>query len=149
MVSGLYGVRARYVEKKEGEFDGKKYKGSPPLRDDVLPGRDWQRDLPGNRRGPRRAEARRRRRRDENCLADARAARANWDHFPGFTADVEVNLDGPVTKGKVKVDARGKVELEMADGDAAKWAKGTAQLDHRPPAQRRRPRTRLVPSPTT
>ncbi len=29
-------------------------------------------------------------------LADARAARANWDHFPGFHADLEVNVDGKV-----------------------------------------------------
>jgi hypothetical protein len=57
-------------------------------------------------------------------LAEARAARALWDHFPGFTADVEVNLDGHVTKGKVTVDSKGKVALDMPEGDAAKWAKG-------------------------
>ena len=33
-------------------------------------------------------------------LADARAARANWDHFPGFKADMEVNIDGKVFRSR-------------------------------------------------
>jgi len=56
-------------------------------------------------------------------LADARAARANWDGFPGFSANVEVNVDGKVSRGKVKVSAKGKVDLEL-DGDQKGWAKG-------------------------
>jgi hypothetical protein len=56
-------------------------------------------------------------------LADARAARASWHNFPGFAADVEVNFDGTVTRGSVAVDAKGKVSLEMPDGDAKTWAR--------------------------
>jgi len=57
-------------------------------------------------------------------LADARAARANWDHFPGFTADVELNVEGRVVKGKVDVDARGKVSVEGVEDDKlTEWTK--------------------------
>jgi hypothetical protein len=56
-------------------------------------------------------------------LADARAARARWDSFPGFTADLEVNLDGQVARGTVRVNAKGKVALDLADPAAQAWAK--------------------------
>lgn len=56
-------------------------------------------------------------------LADARAARANWTKFPGFTADIEVNIDGKVSHGKVKVEATGKVHIEKLDAEAESWAK--------------------------
>lgn len=56
-------------------------------------------------------------------LADARAARANWENFPGFSADVEVNFDGKMSQGKVQVDAGGKVTLENLDKPAQEWAK--------------------------
>src|SRR5947209_949390 len=56
-------------------------------------------------------------------LAEARAARANWAGFPGFTADVEVNLDGRVCRGHVEVKADGKLNLDMEDKDAAAWAR--------------------------
>ena len=35
-------------------------------------------------------------------LADARAARAQWEKFPGFTADIEINFDGKISQGKVE-----------------------------------------------
>jgi len=55
-------------------------------------------------------------------LADARAARANWTNFPGFQAEVEVNIEGKVHKGPVTVSSDGKVTLKIADQEAAKWA---------------------------
>src|SRR5947209_5694948 len=59
-------------------------------------------------------------------LAEARAARASWEGFPGFAADVEVNVDGKVTRGSVEVSPKGKVTLELAGGaDAAAWARHT------------------------
>ena len=51
-------------------------------------------------------------------LAEARAARANWENFPGFSADLEVNVDGKISKGRVDVDARGTVALSGI-GDTA------------------------------
>jgi hypothetical protein len=58
-------------------------------------------------------------------LADARAARARWDHFPGFTADVEVNVEGKVAKGRVTVDAKGDVTLKLSDEEHKHWARAT------------------------
>jgi uncharacterized GH25 family protein len=126
-VGGLYGIRARYVEKREGEFDGKKYKEIRHYATFAFP---IEVSGPSNEELPDPGNAKLKPAADPaatKLLADARAARANWDNFPGFTADVEVNLDGTITKGKVKVDAKGKVDLDMAEGEAAKWAKG--QLD--------------------
>jgi len=56
-------------------------------------------------------------------LADARAARAAWKDFPGFSADVEVNLDGKLSSGTVKVDARGRVSVDVPDQAGKLWAK--------------------------
>ena len=58
-------------------------------------------------------------------LADARAARAVWKRFPGFTAEVEVNIDGQATKGRLTVDPTGDVTLQLPDGAAERWAKET------------------------
>jgi hypothetical protein len=58
-------------------------------------------------------------------LAEARAARATWHHFPGFTADLEVNLDGRVVRGQARVSATGKVALTLAGAEAETWARRT------------------------
>jgi hypothetical protein len=57
-------------------------------------------------------------------LTEARAARASWENFPGFTADLEVNVEGKVAKGRVTVTAKGEVTVEMPDPDEARggWA---------------------------
>ena len=47
-------------------------------------------------------------------LADARAARAVWKDFPGFTADLEVNIDGKVVKGTLAQDLEVGMEMELA-----------------------------------
>jgi hypothetical protein len=57
-------------------------------------------------------------------LADARAARASWEHFPGFSADLAVNFDGKLFRGQVRADATGKVEVDVAEPAAQRWAKG-------------------------
>jgi hypothetical protein len=57
-------------------------------------------------------------------LADARAARAEWVKFPGFEADIVVNLDGKIAKGRVEVSAKGEVTVKLPNADEAeKWAK--------------------------
>jgi hypothetical protein len=58
-------------------------------------------------------------------LADARAARALYHDFPGFGADVEVNLDGKVTRGRAEVSDKGKVTLKLDDAGAETWARNT------------------------
>jgi hypothetical protein len=57
-------------------------------------------------------------------LADARAARANWDSFPGFSADLAVNVEGKITHGKLEVDSKGKVALSgFEDKGLESWTK--------------------------
>ena len=120
--SGIYGIRARYVEKKDGELDGKKYKEVRHYATFTFP---IKITTTFNKVEP--ALAPQKRPADPaatKLLADARAARDTWENFPGFTADIAVNLDGKTTKGTVKVSSEGKVDLTMPEGDAAKWAKG-------------------------
>jgi hypothetical protein len=58
-------------------------------------------------------------------LADARAARANWEKFPGFKADIAVNIDGKISRGQVQVDGKGKVSFEGLNSRSEAWAKRT------------------------
>jgi hypothetical protein len=118
--AGVYGVRARHVEASEGEVEGKKYKEVRHYAtlvaefhgDDA--GETPKKGQPGEVK-PDPAATR--------LLAEARAARVNWVGFPGFTADVEVNLDGRVSRGHLEVKSDGKVSLDVDDKDAAAWAK--------------------------
>ncbi|MGE3803673.1 MAG: DUF3386 family protein [Gemmataceae bacterium] len=66
-------------------------------------------------------------------LADARAARDQWRDFPGFKADLTVNLDGKLHKGKLSVTPKGKVELALEDKAAEAWANRMLRslVDHR------------------
>src|SRR5262245_12943860 len=60
-------------------------------------------------------------------LAEARAARALYHNFPGFSADIEVNLDGKANRGHVEVSDKGKATFTLDNADAAKWAKSTLE----------------------
>jgi hypothetical protein len=111
---GLYGIRALHTEQTPGEHDGKKYKGVRHYATLVV------------RRGdgavaPKQAAAEA----DQaatRLLADARAARAQWTNFPGFTADIEINLDGHISRGTVQVQPGGKVTVQVPDAEAGQWA---------------------------
>ncbi|MBI1829898.1 MAG: DUF3386 family protein [Planctomycetes bacterium] len=62
-----------------------------------------------------------------------RASRAQWEKFPGFSANAEVEFDGKQGYAKVTVDATGKVSLEnlfwqgvahpKLDAEAQAWTK--------------------------
>jgi len=54
-------------------------------------------------------------------LARARANRAVWKDFPGFRANLVVNIDGQETAGSVVVDAGGDFRLELDDEKARRW----------------------------
>jgi hypothetical protein len=126
---GTYAIRATMIEEQAGNYDGKKYEeirhhatlvmdiGS--ARVDTEPAADAflisaeQADKADQREEP--AASR--------LLAEARAARANWTNFPGFTADLDINVDGTVQRGKLQVDAKGKITLgDIAQKDAEAWA---------------------------
>jgi hypothetical protein len=123
--TGIYGIRARHVENRQGDEDGKKYhevRHYATLVVELLAagsGDTPPKALPVETKSDVKADAEATR-----LLAEARAARANWVGFPGFTADVTVNLDGQsVSRGRVQVKADGKVNLELGDKDAASWGR--------------------------
>lgn len=116
----LAALRAKHVEKTPGELDGKKYNEirhyctftvhMPPkemasgkfdrLEEVALLGKDKDADLAATK-----------------LLADARAARALWNKFPGFFALVEINQDGHKIPCTLNVTPAGKVALkaDLAD----------------------------------
>ena len=102
---GTYGIRARHIEKKEGEHDGKKY--TEVRHYTTLVVKATSKEDPAA----------------SKLLADARAARALWKEFPGFSADIEINLDGKISKGTVTVDSNGKAKYEGLSKEAEAWAK--------------------------
>lgn len=115
---GLYAIRARHVEAKGGEEGGKKYKESRHYATLVFAvtkaaGRGASRGAAVQPKVDPLAT---------KLLRDARAARANWENFPGFSADLEVNHDGKVVHGRLHVAADGAVKVELPDAAAKAWA---------------------------
>jgi hypothetical protein len=47
---------------------------------------------------------------------------ARWDDFPGFTGDLEVNIEGTISNGHVEVSPSGKVKLQVAVPAAQSFA---------------------------
>jgi hypothetical protein len=134
---GSRAVLALHIEEKKGTYNEKDYSSvrhyaTLVLQPAAVPGSahrvEEEDDVP---RGPRKIVLADSDKKTEKpaanpeatkLLADARAARANWDDFPGFTADVEVNVDGKKSTGKLTVSSKGKVSLDMK-GDAKEWAR--------------------------
>lgn len=113
--AGTYGFRARHIAATSGEQDGKKYEEVRTYATLVMKlGAAKAAAAPGEARPDPEAT---------RLLADARAARAEWLNFPGFSADIEVNLNGQLHHGKAHVDAKGKVSFKDLDPAAEKWAK--------------------------
>lgn len=121
----LIAIRVKHVEKKDGEFDGKKYaevrhyatmtvrtmkeyrkKVEPPKVKPVPEPEEVS--FVGDKKADPAAT---------KLLSDARTARALWHKFPGFTARVVINRDGEKIPCKLDVSATGKVTLstELAD----------------------------------
>jgi hypothetical protein len=94
--AGAYAIYTRDTRKESGEANGKKYK---EIRDFATVAFDW----PLERRGA-----------DPEAVAlfeEAIAARAHWQAFPGFSAQLEGNLDGRRFAGTVTIDAKGAVSF--------------------------------------
>jgi hypothetical protein len=61
---------------------------------------------------------------DDEAVAlfeEALAARAAWQNFPGFTAEIAGDVEGRPFSGKVTVDAAGSVELDIDEAPFAEW----------------------------
>jgi hypothetical protein len=118
--SGTYGFRVIHEEPGAGELAGKKYNRVKHVATLTLPGHDGSVAVrPAPVGAPEKSE-------DPaatKLLADARAARANWENFPGFTADLEVNVDGKVARGTAVVDPKGIVTVQVSDPAASTRAK--------------------------
>jgi Protein of unknown function (DUF3386)/Domain of unknown function (DUF4198) len=112
-IAGTCGIMARYVEPVQGELDGKKYKEIRHYATLVIQIAEGTKQAGTPKSDPLATK----------LLADARAARAQWVKFPGFSADAEVNIDGKISTGKVRVEPTGKVHFEKLDSDAEAWAK--------------------------
>ncbi len=129
--SGLYAIRARHVVTKEGEHAGKKYREVRYYATLTFPvGRVARGAAPAAGAAQPAVKA------DPvatKLLREARAARANWNDFPGFTAALEVNHGGKVVKGKVEVAATGNVKVDLPDPTLRSWTHRQLQsaVDHR------------------
>jgi hypothetical protein len=65
----------------------------------------------------------------------ALAARATWDQFPGFSAEIFGSVDGRVFSGKATVAASGDVSLELDDTVVKSWVEDQLHsiVNHRLP----------------
>ena len=70
----------------------------------------------------------------------AHEARANWDDFPGFTADIVVSTNSAVIKGQMWVAADGKLKLGLPKSPKTAWARRRlkSMIDHRLPRSDRK-----------
>ena len=99
---GVYSIYTRDTRTESGEEGGKKY---DEIRDFATVSLSW----PLERHGPDAAAV--------ALFEEAIAARAQWQDFPGFSAQVRGNLDGRPFAGEVRLDAKGGVTY--ADDDAS------------------------------
>jgi len=93
--AGLYAIRARLAEDIAGEHQGKAYEQQLNYCTLAL--------LVPEESKPAASAA--------EVLSHARAARATWDDFPGFSADVAVVVDNQRHEGRIEVSADGDVTL--------------------------------------
>ena len=107
--SGTYTVYFRSDLKTAGELDGKKY---DEVREFATLALDW----PLVAKGPD-AEA-------VSLFEEAIAARARWQDFPGFGAQVAGQVDGRPFAGSVTVDADGRAKAELDEPSAKSWVEG-------------------------
>ena len=118
---GLYGVRAMHTVTKTGKLGEKSYSSLRAYATLTFPALA---ESKSSARLPRRISLRTAKEEKKleadpaatRLLADARAERANWVDFPGFHADVTVNVEGKIHKGTVEVTSKGRVDVKL-DGD--------------------------------
>jgi uncharacterized GH25 family protein len=125
---GVVGIRVGHTEAAPGELDGKKYQSVKHYATLTFL-LDGPAATPASAEVAKPAEDAA----ATKLLADARAARASWENFPGFGADLEVNIDGKVTRGTMTADPKGKVTVQLGDPEAQTWAKRmlTSIVGHR------------------
>ncbi len=125
---GLYAIRARHVLARAGEAGGKKYKEVRYYATLTFAVNAAGGAPRGAGAAPAKADPEATR-----LLREARAARVNWEGFPGFAADLEYNHNGTAVRGRVEVSADGKVKVDLPDAAAKAWAQRQLRsvVDHR------------------
>lgn len=139
--AGDYAFRARVLRKQSGQRDGKQYdqvrhystltfRLPQAAADD--PAVAAASNAPAAAAGSAKsadAEA-------AELLRRARANRAVWEHFPGFTANVTVRIDDKVERGTVSVDEHGSVTSQLKDDKLREWVDEQlgSLVDHRLPS---------------
>jgi hypothetical protein len=124
---GLYGVRAGHTVKKSGKQGEKSYSSLRAYATLTFPVLGEAKSAVKSERRIEVAAAKADKKLEADSaatklLADARAERANWIDFPGFRADVTLNIEGKIHKGTVEVSSKGKVDLKL-DGEEKKWTR--------------------------
>ncbi|HYT91154.1 MAG TPA: DUF3386 family protein [Gemmataceae bacterium] len=103
---GNYSIYTSFFSKASGTFGGKKYE---EIRDFATLAFRWP-------LAPKEA--------DPAAVAlfeEAMAARARWERFPGFSADIRGKVDGRPFTGTVTVSAEGEVDLQLDDETVQSW----------------------------
>ncbi len=70
-------------------------------------------------------------------LRSARANRAVWEHFPGFTADITVTIDDKQEKGAITVKKDGSISTTLKNDKLRDWVDEQigSVVDHRLPSE--------------
>ncbi|MBC7856433.1 MAG: DUF3386 family protein [Pirellulaceae bacterium] len=100
-VAGVYSIRAKLEVEQAGSENGKEYKKVVHYCTLALRTADGKNTTAATAKSDEAPEVMRR----------AREARAAWQKFPGFAADLKLFTDGHEQTGKIKVTAGGEVEL--------------------------------------
>jgi hypothetical protein len=103
---GQYCVYTKVVLPESGELDGKAYS---EIREFATLAFNW----PLGRTSPDPAAV--------TMFEKALEARAAWQKFPGFTADIAGSVDGREFSGKATVMADGETKLTLENESAAEW----------------------------
>ncbi len=145
--AGDYAFRARVQQKQSGQRDGKQYDQvrhystltfrlpksvvEPLAVADASapsPAATAAKSAPAAKKAPDAAAV--------DLLNRARANRAVWEHFPGFSASVTVRIDDTVEKGTVGVDEHGTVTSQLKNDKLRDWIDEQlgSLVDHRMPS---------------
>ena len=110
--TGVYSVYTQYVDKTPGDKDGKHY---DEIREFATLAFNW----PLERSDADPAAVK--------LFEEALGARAKWNDFPGFTAEVSGDIDGRPIEGAVTVAADGSVTIDAGDEPVADWVREQLQ----------------------
>lgn len=109
--SGLIAIRARWIQKDTGKFQGKDYQEVRHYATLTIPAQAFAAVATSAVRAGK-DDVGKEDPAATKLLKDARAARATWDAFPGFQADLTVNHNGKIIRGKITVQPSGKVDMK-------------------------------------